>query len=113
MRQRSTGWGAFPNAAIWLLTQIDALQTMTIKMPHAVKQVSAEAKAVMFIAGAGRAKAAPVSGGIACKTVVNMRFDTPHRDRGHTAGDLRTAWLHVAAANALEAWIGRYRRRRR
>jgi len=58
---------------------------MTIKMPHAVKQVSAEAKAVMFIAGAGRAKAAPVSGGITCRTVVNMRFDTNLLRRIETA----------------------------
>jgi hypothetical protein len=80
---------------------------MTIKMPHAVKPVSAQAKAVAFIAGAGGAKAAPVSDEITGKTVVNMRFDANLLRRIDTAakrqGISRTAWLLVAAAKALEA----------
>jgi hypothetical protein len=75
---------------------------MTIKMAHNVKPANNDQKAAAFIAGAG----APQDEG-AGKTVVNMRFDAPLLARVDAAakrqGISRTAWLHVAAARALDS----------
>ncbi len=81
---------------------------MAIKMPHAVKSANSEQKAAAFISGAGapRSANAPVAEPEAGKTTVNMRFDAALLKRiDHAArsqGISRTAWLHVAAAKALE-----------
>jgi len=71
---------------------------MTIKVPHVAK--SSESRAAAFIAGASNSCD---PGG---KTTVNMRFDAALLARVDGAarrqGISRTAWLHVAAAQALE-----------
>jgi hypothetical protein len=78
---------------------------MTIKMAHAVKPASSEAKAAAFISGAG-APAQPIAERLEGKAVVNMRFDAALLQRIDRAakglGITRTAWLHVAASRALE-----------
>ena len=81
---------------------------MAIKMPHTVRSANSEEKAAAFIseAGAPRSAAAPAAGQEARKTTVNMRFDAALLQRIDRAakgqGISRTAWLHVAAAKALE-----------
>jgi hypothetical protein len=69
---------------------------MTIKVRHIAK--SSESRAAAFIAGASK----PEPG----KTTVNMRFNAVLLARVDGAarhqGISRTAWLHVAAAKALE-----------
>jgi hypothetical protein len=77
---------------------------MAIKMPHAVKPpANIERKAEAFISGAGTKPRVEDDAG---KVVVNMRFDSALLKRIDEAakrqGISRTAWLHVAAANALE-----------
>lgn len=78
---------------------------MAIKMPHTVKPVSAEEKASAFISGAGVRGSRLAADHGAGKTTVNMRWDTALLQRVDTAaksqGISRTAWLHVAAAKAL------------
>jgi hypothetical protein len=75
---------------------------MAIRIPHNVKPpANIERKAEAFIGAANKAPA-----GDAGKVVVNMRFDGALLQRIDAAakrqGISRTAWLHVAAANALE-----------
>jgi len=79
-------------------------------MPHAVKPVDPEQRAAAFISGAGpspRSAPSPAAEPEAGKTTVNMRFDAALLKRiDHAArsqGISRTAWLHVAAAKALES----------
>jgi hypothetical protein len=74
---------------------------MTIKIPHIVKpQSRAENKAAAFIAGG------KLSTDETGKATVNMRFDAALLakidDAARKQGISRTAWLHVAAAKALE-----------
>jgi hypothetical protein len=77
---------------------------VTIKMPHAVKLVSDDAKAAAFIGAASATR--EIQDDPAGKVVVNMRFDAQLLARVDAAarrqGISRTAWLHVAAARALE-----------
>jgi hypothetical protein len=80
---------------------------MTIKMPHSVKLADPERRADAFISGAFvEVPKPPVADEHAGKTVVNMRFDTALLARIDAAakkqGISRTAWLHVAAAKAIE-----------
>jgi hypothetical protein len=81
---------------------------MTIKMPLSVKQADPDRRAAAFISGAGVSapKVATVAEENAGKAVVNMRFDAALLARIDAAakkqGISRTAWLHVAAAKALE-----------
>ena len=77
---------------------------MTIKMAPRARPVE-DRKADAFIAGA--TKGAPIQDERAGKTVINLRFDARLLARIDAAarrqGISRTAWLHVAASNALEA----------
>ncbi len=81
---------------------------MAIKMPHAVKPASSDEKAAAFISGAGLPRSAPdpAAEPETGKTTVNMRFDAALLRRidraAKSQGISRTAWLHVAAAKALE-----------
>jgi hypothetical protein len=77
---------------------------MTIKVPYIVKPPSsAESRADEFIAGAGNGKPEVAETG---KATVNMRFDAILLAKIDAAarkqGISRTAWLHVAAAKALD-----------
>jgi hypothetical protein len=78
---------------------------MAIKMPQpAARPANTDQKAEAFISGAGTVKLAPVAD--EGRAVVNMRFDADLLRRIDAAakrqGISRTAWLHVAAAKALE-----------
>jgi hypothetical protein len=80
---------------------------MAIKMPQlAARPANSDQKAEAFISGAGAARMAPSVDENAGKVVVNMRFDADLLRRIDAAakrqGISRTAWLHVAAAKALE-----------
>lgn len=81
---------------------------MAIKMLHPVKADASDRKAEDFIlgAGAGAAKVEAPAAPEPSKTVVNLRVDTALLERIDAAarklGISRTAWLHVAAAKALE-----------
>ncbi len=81
---------------------------MAIRMPHAVKPADPEQKAAAFISGAGSPRSAPVPAAEQepGKTTVNMRFDAVLLKRidraARSQGISRTAWLHVAAAKALD-----------
>jgi hypothetical protein len=71
-------------------------------MPHIVRQAD-ERKAEAFIAGAATTATAPSEPD---RLVVTMRFDSDLLARVDAAarrqGISRTAWLHVAASQALE-----------
>lgn len=81
---------------------------MAIKMLRPVKPETSDRKAEDFIKGAGTGPAKVEEPAIpeASKAVVNMRFDSVLLERIDAAarrlGISRTAWLHVAAAKALE-----------
>jgi hypothetical protein len=80
---------------------------MAIKMPQpTARPANTDQKAEAFISGAGTAKLAPVADENTGRAVVNMRFDADLLRRIDAAakrqGISRTAWLHVAAAKALE-----------
>jgi hypothetical protein len=83
---------------------------MAIKTPHAVKPANSEQRAAASISGAASpsppSAPEPVVDQETGKTTVNMRFDAAllkRIDRAAKArGISRTAWLHMAAYNALE-----------